>query len=240
MCKFLSPRPFSPLASFGCSAVLALIATIQLRADVILPTGLAPGSQYEVAFVTSDGTTATSNNIADYNNFVTAEANQDSALAGLGVSWNAIGSTPTVNADVNAPSGGAIPVYNTAGQLVADASHRLYSLPDHYNPIAYDQFGDLGPTTAWTGSVIPSSDLDTPFPIPLGSPLEFGGFSADWGNTRSTSRSWMYAGVSDQSSILSLYALSSPINVVPEPATLTLLGTAVLGLLYLRRRQSRP
>ena len=49
------------------AAILALITT-QVRAEnVVLPTGLAPGSQYEIVFVTADGSTATSSNIADYN-----------------------------------------------------------------------------------------------------------------------------------------------------------------------------
>ncbi|MEI8376345.1 MAG: hypothetical protein WCJ35_26300, partial [Planctomycetota bacterium] len=93
---------------------VALTATLfggTARANVILPTGLAPGSQYEIVFVTSDGTTATSANIATYNNFVTAEANQNSTLYNLGVSWHAVASVvPGPAATSNAPSAG-IPIY---------------------------------------------------------------------------------------------------------------------------------
>ena len=119
------------------------LALPQCRADMILPAGLAPGSQYEIAFVTSDGTTATSPDITDYNNFVTREANQDAILAGLGVTWHAIASTDAVTANLNAPSSGTIPIYNTAGLLVADASSPLYS-GQLLNPIDFDQYGNGG------------------------------------------------------------------------------------------------
>ena len=62
---------------------VALVATMfagTAVAQVVLPTGLPPGSQYEIAFVTSDGTTATSTDINDYNSFVTAEAAFSSSL----------------------------------------------------------------------------------------------------------------------------------------------------------------
>jgi hypothetical protein len=147
------------------AVVLASITT-QLRAEVVLPTGLAPGSQYEIAFVTADPTTATSSDINYYNNFVRTEANQDPILAGLGVSWNAIASTATVNANTNAPNGGSIPVYNTMGQLVANAAAPLYSetlfgpnSESLINPIAYTQTAVLLPsntpygwTCVWTGT----------------------------------------------------------------------------------------
>ena len=64
--------------------VVALAATMlggTAMADAILPTGLAPGSKYQILLVTSGGMAATSSNIQDYDNFVTAEAeNSSSAL----------------------------------------------------------------------------------------------------------------------------------------------------------------
>ncbi|MGA2255044.1 MAG: hypothetical protein ABSG53_10310 [Thermoguttaceae bacterium] len=54
------------------------------KADVILPTGLAPGSEHQIAFLTSGTTTAISPNNDDYNIFVTQHANLGPALAALG------------------------------------------------------------------------------------------------------------------------------------------------------------
>ena len=78
-------------------------------ADVILPTGLNPGDQYEIAFVTADTMTATSGDIDDYNTFVSTEANQDATLGSLGATWHAIAGNPYVNA----PAPYEMPIYNT-------------------------------------------------------------------------------------------------------------------------------
>ena len=120
-----SQRRSLVVAILGCAAVLVFSATC-VQAEVILPTGLAPGSRYEIAFVTADSTTATSSDINYYDNFVKTEATQDSVLAGLGVSWNAIASTDSVNAVVNAPYSPSIPIYNTCGQLLTNSTHPLY------------------------------------------------------------------------------------------------------------------
>jgi hypothetical protein len=132
--------------------VLALFG-ISAHADVILPTGLAPGFQYEIAFVTSDSMTATSTNIADYNSFVTQEADKNPVLAGLGASWYVMGSTTTVKASANAPTSAGVPIYNTAGQLIiADSSH-LWGPNGIDNPIQYDENGTVtSKVNACTGS----------------------------------------------------------------------------------------
>ena len=215
---------------------VALAATTLGRmamADVILPKGLTPGSKDEIAFVTADSTTAESSSIVTYNNFVTSEANQDEILESLGATWNAIGSTSTVDANVNAPNNGSIPVYNTAGQLVANSAQPLYS-SDLYDPVSYTQFGqETTDTSVWTGSTSFGSSYLVP---PLGSA------GPEYGFCTYTSDTWLYYGpYAGNFQPMGLYALSSPITVVPEPATLTLSGSALLGLgvVYLLRRGAK-
>ena len=74
------------------------------RADVVLPSGLPPGTEFRVVFTTADGMTADSASVGDYNGFATAEANQNPTLAALGATWYALVSTPTVNVIDNVPS----------------------------------------------------------------------------------------------------------------------------------------
>ncbi len=59
-----------------CLAVssLGLTAFSALTAPITIPTGLNPGDQYRIAFVTRTIRDVTSSNIADYNAFVTAAA----------------------------------------------------------------------------------------------------------------------------------------------------------------------
>jgi hypothetical protein len=88
------------------------------------------GSQFEIAFVTSQYTTATSPNIADYNNFVSAQALSASGYLSdfvpSGTTWNAIASTEATPAYLNAPNTGTVPVFTTAGQLVSDSEYPLF------------------------------------------------------------------------------------------------------------------
>lgn len=139
-------------ASVLMASAVTLIARVAV-ADVVLPTGLVPGSQFEIAFVTNDPTNALSSDIGTYNDFVTQEAHQSSVLESLDVSWHAIASTATVNAILNAPNDGSIPVYNTAGQLVANSANPLYSGSLIWG-INYTQTGALvGESTyIWTGT----------------------------------------------------------------------------------------
>ena len=104
------------------AAAFAAYFSAQLVAQVIPPIGLAPSSQYQLIFSTIDTTTAASSDIDDYNTLVTNEAIAG-ATVGLpaNVTWRAVVSTATVNANVNAVSNG-LPVYNTAGELVASSS----------------------------------------------------------------------------------------------------------------------
>jgi hypothetical protein len=185
-----------------------------------------------LVFVTADGRDATSSNVADYNTFVTNEAALNALLPAA--TWNAVGSTATV--DANAPSGG-LSVYNTAGQLVATAGTGLYTAT-LVNPILYDQFGNAQPhdDSVWTGSDSNGTDYNNPPLLGIGASI---GATA-LGDATATSANWVHDGNHTQSAALPLYALSTAITVpTPEPATLTLLGSALLplgGIGILRRQ----
>lgn len=225
---------------------LLIVSTTQLMATVIPPIGLAPGSQYQLIFVTADVRRADSSDISSYNGFVTDEAALNPSLP-QGVTWNAVVSTlagPT-EAILNAPSGvyvGNIPVYNTMGLEVSDGSgYGVYGPLSGagsplLNPVEFDQFGN--PSTAggpnnfvWTGS-IDNGRGDTYLmgasEVMTGNPYVDTGWLKT-GNQRSRDEQYP------------LYALSTAITVpIPEPATLTLLGSALLvifGIRLLRLRQ---
>jgi hypothetical protein len=83
------------------------------------PAGLAPGAQFRFLFLTSGTQAATSTDIADYNTFVNSQAS-GATYEGSVVSWQAVGSTATVNARDNVGGfGGNVPVYLTNGTLLA-------------------------------------------------------------------------------------------------------------------------
>ena len=97
--------------TFFMVLVSVVFSSSLANGEVYVPPGLSPGDRYHLAFLTAGSTDATSSNIADYNAFVQGEAAQNPSLTGTddGVSWYAIGSTPSVHARDNALV--AAPVY---------------------------------------------------------------------------------------------------------------------------------
>jgi hypothetical protein len=204
------------------------------------PTGLTPGTQYQLAFVTDDGFDATSSTISDYNTDVTSEAALNSTLAAFdtanGVTWKVIGSTTSVDADVNAPSTGLVYTLND----VEVAGSGLYG-GSLLSPIDIDQNGNVLSDDVWTGSNTAGTaagginDLGQTFTEVGESGLATGGWIAAFNGTESDNG-------------LSLYALSSVITVpsssssVPEPGTAALTAGAaffLFGFSRLRRRSAR-
>jgi hypothetical protein len=126
----------------GVALATLEISGIAEAAIVVLPTGLAPGSEYRLVFVTSGTRNATSSNIADYNTFVqNAERSSsvlNTALTAAGFSptsigWTAIASTSATNARVNTQT------------LDSDTSRPIYRLDGAQVATSY---GDL-----WDGSI---------------------------------------------------------------------------------------
>jgi hypothetical protein len=218
-------------------AALAL-ADAPLLADVIAPIGLAPGSQYQLIFVTAVGRNANSSDIEDYNTFVTAEAAQGEPFGLPVTTWHAVASTDDVDANVNAPSG-ALPVYNTAGELVAAAGVGIYT-GTLTNAVGYDQFGAVAIeaqfSNVWTGSDFQG------FGIP-GATLGSAGEDSEVGQIAVDS-TWLQFALAPRFDEVALerplYALSEPLTTVPEPSALALVAAALLmigGERWIRRRR---
>lgn len=231
-----------------------LVCAVTDAAIVTTPAGLQPGDQYQLVFVTADTFDATSTDISTYNAEVAAEAALNPELAAFdalnGVTWTVIGSTETVNANVNAPSTGD--VYDLNGIQIASVSQSLYSdacppsvhicpSPGLLAPIDTTQWGTPLATLydyVWSGSLSsgvaagsPSEGYDWSY-LGIGSN---GDPSSDvtQGCSTLTSSLWLDCNYTPESGSFSLYALSSPIIVAsPDPGTF---GMIVMGLVFLAR-----
>jgi len=220
------------------TAVHILLPVQGVHASIFVPAGLMPGDSYQLAFVTRDGRTARSKDVADYNVFVQSQTGLNPSLTGtdLGIQWSAIVSTasvPEVHARDNAVV--SAPIYLFDSTLISTTSLTLYG-GSLVSPLDVDQFGTelIGFNAVWTGSN--DSGL-------ANSPLGQNNRSR-FGSTSFSNEKWLSAGVIGVGEIFSFYALSEPLVVpqsngsaVPEPTSILVWG--LIGAVGLRRRKRK-
>lgn len=216
--------------------LLAIASQVAAGATLTLPIGLNPGDQYRIMFVTSTSRDATSTEISDYDLFVSQAANgPGSLLAGLTTTWQAIGSTETVQArdHIGAFS---VPVFLVDGRRVVNDSEDLWD-GDIGRPVELNEFGDRDEGDVWTGSTL----------LGFGSGFaggRLGGLTPRHGVYGLADSEWVSSGnrysFTEQ---LPLYGISGLLTVpaapIPEPGTTVLTGLGAVALLLGRYRWRR-
>ena len=223
--------------------VLALGPSAQagtiLDTDPLVTTlGLSEGDIFRMVFVTSTTTQATSTDIGYYNTFVTLAANSEGSLvAGKGWDWYAICSTLSVSAKSNTnTSETGYPIYLVGGgaNRVADNYTDLWD-GGIDRQIRRDEGGHYLQTGyPWTGTNKNGGrrNISGTYYV-LGA---IGGLATRGDATYSNDK-WVAAEpLLSTDGFRPLYALSGPITVVPEPATVALLSLGCIGMLLGRRR----
>ncbi len=235
------------LGMLKCAAVaaLAIVTTAGSAAaiPITVPTSLNPGDQYRLAFVTSTERDATSSDIVDYNDFVTTAANTQAALTALGTTWNAIGSTATVDARDNTgtnPSATGVPIFLLNDTMLAS------SYPDLWDSTILVPLNVLvsGLFTAtidvWTGTRnVGTKAISNRF---LGGSPSAPPFGLVAGKTNTIISGWMTSTTPADTSLLPLFAMSGLLTAptpVPEPGTILLFGVGLAGIATARRRRQR-
>ena len=189
---------------FVIAAALAALVAIPAvsQAGIVAPAGLLPGELYNLAFVTSGATKATSSDITTYDDFVRAQAALNPELAPFVNYFQAVASSPPSHYPDDYAT------FNTRGEQL-NWTPDLYS-PGYYfleeattwlNPLSYDQFGEASHPTGtrvWTGVAWKAHVLDNS--RVLGSP-----FGVGYGVLGSLTGSQFAAGTESSSKLHPLY-----------------------------------
>jgi hypothetical protein len=226
------------LRVLGASVAVTSALAMPVIAEATPFTPPAGVTDYRLVFITSDATTAESNNILYYNNFATAAAALNPSLPAT--TWTAIASTAFVDAATNISCGAAcdsdVPIYLIDGTTEVAASADALFAGSILHVISEDENGMSQGPYAWTGS---NGNGTADIAAELGSADPVVGANND-----SLSGTINVGVTLANTDMESLYAISAEIAVpaVPEPMSAALLGFGVLatGLAgrFRRRRRS--
>lgn len=238
MCSRVLRRVFI-LGLCVCSGIVA-------RADLIVgtPSGLNPGDQFRIVFLTVGTTQATSGDIGYYNAFVTNDAISQAGGIGNSVvygstalTWTAIASTNAVSAISNIGSFG-VPVYLASGTRItpSDTVTGLWSgsLLAPINEFLTAPF--FFDTSVWTGT---SPNGTAAGSFTLGSGSEFGSIP---GLSNKSNSEWVETGATPSTFSNNMYGISQALTAVPEPSMscMGLAGLALGGCVVGWRRRGFP
>jgi hypothetical protein len=226
-------KRFSVAALFQSALLFLGISAAQ--ADILPPSGLNPGEQFRLVFVSSQTRISDEASFGPLDQFIAGLAD----AAGLGVyngspvGWHVLGSQslPGLSAIARLPNS-AVPIYDINGDLVANAAHDIWS-GTLLHAIDYTETAVISATLVWTatlptGHVPPSNQGLGDFGDEVvGSSSASDGGWVDFGEAFNLNPAHSFYGFSD------VITVAAP---VPEPNTMTLLVTTatLLGLLALR------
>jgi hypothetical protein len=215
-------------------AVMICFQATTAMGDLFVPSGLSPGDEYRLAFVTDTNPNrvdATSSDIAVYNAFVQSQA--ELSVLTAGVDWFAIASTATVDAIDNVGVSTA-PIYLVNDTLLENDATDLWD-GTIQNEFRINQFGDEeGTDDVWTGTGIDGKAY-------LGGAEALGTDTPRVGRTSVTNNDWVSFGnrLNTDIDVSKFYAVSQTLTVVPEPSSLGLCTLALGALVGFARRRRR-
>ncbi len=227
------------MKTYRCVSVMAallLVVTASVAcADLITPSGLQPGDEFRFVFVTSTGIDPSSawygagGYIENYDAFVSQSATAAglTTYGGSDVSWMALASASITGKNANERIGTDSPaLYLVSGDKVADGGLDLWDgTIDH--AINVTELGTTYNGNVWTGTHYNGVGIH-----------RLGGTYVQYGLSTDVDGDWMFYAYTGALGPLPIYAVSSVVTAVPEPASIWLmLCGGLAGLLWWKRRK---
>jgi hypothetical protein len=230
----------SVLSIFALAAIAAGTAS---AGSIATPTGLDPGNQFRIVFVTTTTTPATSSDLSTYDSVVSSDAT-GYTYGGNSPIWKAIVSNVTTDArdHIGLLSTSLIPLYTVDGTKVSTGN--LWS-GELISPIGKRIDGQQVSDGVWTGTIWNTGTAmwreDPPMRHQMG---DLVGQTAVFGLSYGLGADWANANLNINTASMRLYGISEVLTVpasVPEPSTVMLVGLgglAALGYSFNRKRNS--
>jgi hypothetical protein len=209
---------------------------------------LEEGAMYRVLFVTSEIRDAASPLIEDYNDFVSTGAASGSITSSLGLTWKALASTLSVNAQDNSgvkdDDETKVTMFNTLGEIVATSGANFWG-GSLYSPIRFNQDGRVNNNFnghVWTGTNNRASQVTAGvLGVLVSGPLTVNNGFATYGRFNETDFRWSSDNSSNTSDLNAVYGVSSavmkPQANVPLPGMVLLLSLGLASLSFARYRK---